>query len=99
MSNRIVRARLKPLDEGRTKVPAKWPWPGKHGTCETHVNCPPKPESRPILTIGAAIEPSHNWTCGTDVIWFVYAVDGVEIQPDDRGRYPGVCRHQIEAGD
>jgi hypothetical protein len=81
------------------KVKAKWPWPGRHGLAPPHQNIPPMPSSQPTFTIGAPCPLNGKWTCGTDVVWPVYEVNGVAIKPDENGSLPGVCRHQIEARD
>ena len=45
------------------------------------------------LLLGKPCEPSHVWTCGTDVVWPVLELDGVPVAR------VFVCRHQIVAGD
>lgn len=79
------------------------PWP-QHCPNVSTVSCN-LPDNRKrsdfkgIVTIGKPSEPDANWICGTDLVWPVLSLDGVEIIPDVEGDYPYVCRHQIEAGD
>lgn len=62
-------------------------------------------EARPrgakrFLGIGTPVEPAKSWTCGTDLVWPVYEINGQLLEPDDTwGIWPYVCRHQIVAGD
>lgn len=91
-------------DTPKLRVLAMIPWPGRHADyLESHPESKrhPKP-TRPgevLFTIGTPIEPSSKWTCGTDVVWPVYELNGKAVIPDELGRLPYVCRHQIVAGD
>ena len=85
-----------------TKVLAMVPWPMGHCSGKSHPVCkklrPISKASATIFVIGAPVEPTKNWTCGTDVVWPVYEMNGKSVEPYE-GRLPHVCRHQIVAGD
>lgn len=94
----------KPSDTHRLRVPAMVPWPGRHAdSLDSHPESKRHPKATRLgdvlFTIGTPQEPSSGWTCGTDVVWLVYEINGQAVIPDELGRLPCVCRHQIVAGD
>ena len=86
------------------RVEAAVPWPAKHTTFRVSYSNDNVRKGRPtatfrrILTLGPPCPSQPEWICGTDVVWPVLELDGVELEPLN-GNRPYVCRHQIVAGD
>ena len=83
---------------------AKVPWPGQHmdttrppHSLSQQIKKPTKPREV-SFEIGPPISPQKEWTCGTDFVWPILRVNGIEVLPEN-GLRPYLCRHQFEAGD
>jgi hypothetical protein len=84
------------------RVMATCPWPKNHSHAGTHPSGigqkQPSADNPAFFLVGPPTEPDAHWTCGTDLVWPVYAINTEKVEAF-LGRLPYVCRHQIQAGD